>query len=135
MRIKPNKPAEAKGAAYHAPSLGEEHLNFIRSLGCVLCGGPSEAAHVRMTPPGQPPTGLQRRPPHNKVVPLCAYHHRLSNEAQHNHSEEEWWKAHGLDPHLIAAALEAMSPESELITTTPTERATRFLERIQHENH
>lgn len=51
-------------------------------IGCILCrhigtpGTPAEIHHLRS---GQ---GMSQRAPHDKTIPLCAYHHR-SNEGYH----------------------------------------------------
>lgn len=36
---------------------------------------------------------------------LCAGHHRLNPDAQHNSGEFEWWQAQGINPLPVAKAL------------------------------
>lgn len=93
----------------------EKHLSFIRRLPCVLCGGHSEAAHIRYGDPrhDKRPTGAGERPSDCYVLPLCPAHHRLTNEAQHESGERAWWAGHGIDPIPLALALHGASGDVE----------------------
>lgn len=73
------------------------------AVGPVGCGGPTEAAHVRLSAPGEPMTGMQRKPNDARCVPLCQNHHRVGPDAQHAHGERQWWSARGIDPLQLAA--------------------------------
>ena len=74
-------------------------------VGPVGCDGPVEAAHVRYGRPGEPPTGMQRKPDDRNAVPLCVAHHRDGPDAQHRTNERAWWARRGLDPFAVAEAL------------------------------
>lgn len=86
----------------------EAHLAFVRQQPCVRCGkpGPSEAAHLRMAcaARGKPLTGMQTKPDDKWTNPLCPYHHRTGQLAQHRMDEMEFWILAGVDP--FANALE-----------------------------
>ena len=85
------------------------HLKFIRSLPCVICGTHKgvEAAHLRMgsLTYGKPATPMGVKPNDQWSTPLCDGHHRTLPDAQHNVGEEQFWKAHGIDPFRIALSL------------------------------
>lgn len=61
-----------------------ERIRFgkLTEIGCILCrhigtpGTPAEIHHLRS---GQ---GMSQRAPHDRTIPLCAYHHR-SKEGYH----------------------------------------------------
>lgn len=86
-------------------------LAFLRRQPCSVriephglgCGGPVQAAHIRTSLPGEPPTGLQRKPNDDRCTSLCAKHH----EQQHSMNEMRFWAMHGKDPFQVAASLYA----------------------------
>lgn len=81
------------------------HLDFIRSLPCLITGVRDvEAAHIRYgnTRWGKRSTGMGEKPDDQWVVPLSQKVHR----EQHDFGDEElWWREKGIDPVLIALAL------------------------------
>ena len=83
----------------------EKHLDFVRSLPCVVCGDPTttEAAHIRFgfEAIGKRPVGIGEKPDDLWTVPLCSAHHRM----QHQSNERNFWQAFNRDPILIALAL------------------------------
>ena len=83
------------------------HLDFIRSLPCIVTGGEAEAAHVRYSslPHGKRATGASERPHDRWAVPLSPEQHRLGNHSQHSMNEQAYWKGVGIDPLIIAALL------------------------------
>lgn len=87
------------------------YLAFLRRQPCAVgpigCDGPTEAAHIRFGLPGEPPTGLQRKPSDRRAAPLCAGHHRTGPDAQHAFGERAWWASRGIDPHQLAERLHA----------------------------
>ena len=78
------------------------YLNKIRDCPCIICGGQAECAHLRMS-----------SSEYDKVngrddkwcTPLCAGHHRLYPDAQHNMGEWKFWALHKIDPLPIAKKL------------------------------
>jgi hypothetical protein len=86
-------------------------LAFLRRQPCCVgplgCCGPVEAAHIRFARPGQPMTGMQRKPDDKDATPLCAGHHRTNPDAQHAGNERAFWARHGIDPHELADRLYA----------------------------
>ena len=92
------------------------HLDFIRSLPCVICGTRGvHAAHIRMAAMqyGKRATGMQEKPSDKWTVPLCPVHHNDGPEAQHSGGEEAFWKRHGIDPFVIAMALYQSTGDEE----------------------
>jgi len=91
----------------------EGHLDFIRSLSCVICGSPDpDAAHIRMASDlhGKRHTGMAEKPSDKWTVPLCRAHHG----EQHSHNELTWWARRGIDPFGLALSLYAHSGDYEL---------------------
>lgn len=86
-----------------------QHLKAIRELPCCVCGTRKEieAAHIRMANRrlGKLEAGIGAKPDDAWVTPLCAAHHRLLPNSQHNVGEANFWAAHGVDPFLLALAL------------------------------
>ena len=101
------------------PTKNPDHLAWIRTLPCVapgLCNGAVEAAHIRYTDlsAGKLETGMGQKSDDMWALPLCAEHHRLGKNAQHNAGEQTWWKAIGIDPVRLAMALYRVSGNDEL---------------------
>lgn len=90
-----------------------DHLKFIRSLPCVVCGSRKnvQAAHIRMANRvyGKRETGMSEKSSDKFCTSLCAEHHA----EQHTGNEAEFWKRYGLDPFFIATALYAHSGDEE----------------------
>lgn len=85
-----------------------EYLAWIRTLPCTICGDntSTEAAHYRSNDarffkvnPGKD------KPDDIWVLPLCGKHHQHTNDAQHQHDEDVWWKSHGIDAPVLCLAL------------------------------
>lgn len=91
----------------------DKHLDYIRSLPCVVCGNniETEAAHLRMSciEIGKRSTGKSEKPSDCWTVPLCGRHHR----EQHSVSERFFWHEYKIDPFRIAAFLYALSGDFE----------------------
>jgi len=85
------------------------HLKAIRQLPCCICGTYQaiEAAHIRMASRahGKDSPGSGEKPSDRWAIPLCAGHHRLLPDAQHNIGEEAFWSKHRTDPFLLALCL------------------------------
>jgi hypothetical protein len=79
-----------------------KHLEFIRDQPCCICGGPSEAAHIRSGNLGwgKLPCGMQERDD-RWVTPLCSTHHR----EQHTMNEMAFWHKYKKDPFVISMLL------------------------------
>jgi hypothetical protein len=74
----------------------KDHLRFVTSRPCVLCGQvPSDAHHVGFAQP----RAMSRKVSDEFTVPLCRSHHReLHNEG----NESAWWHDMGIDPFVRA---------------------------------
>ena len=73
-----------------------EHLKYVVRHGCVICGrNRTHAHHLTFAQPH----AMGRKVSDEYTVPLCAHHHQ---ELHHAGNEEDWWKAHGVDPLFIA---------------------------------
>jgi hypothetical protein len=79
-------------------SRNKDHLKFISSQPCTICGRqPCEAHHLRYAQP----RALGRRVSDEFTVPLCRVHHR----ELHRHGDElSWWNKASIDPVPIALA-------------------------------
>lgn len=80
-------------------------LAFVRRQPCAVrqaqglgCEGPIQACHIRTSLPGEPPTGLQRKPNDDRCTSMCAKHHA----EQHSMGEMRFWARHSRDPFEIA---------------------------------
>lgn len=90
----------------------EAHLNYIRSLPCIICGNniETEAAHVRSNDPRAAKVNPGSHRPHDRWSnPLCGTHH----DEQHKGNEKEFWARHGIDPIFTAMALYSVSGDYE----------------------
>ena len=70
----------------------KDHLEFITTRNCVICGRcPSQAHHIRYAQP----RALGRKVSDEWTIPLCAIHHRALHDVG---DEETWWNQQKLDP-------------------------------------
>jgi DNA recombination protein Rad52 len=75
-----------------------EHLRFVASQPCLVCGrSPSEAHHLRFAQP----RAMSRKVSDEFTVPLCALHHR---DLHARGNEEAWWQERKIEA-LAAAAM------------------------------
>ena len=70
----------------------KEHLRFITSRSCLICGrSPSHAHHIKFAQP----RAMGRKVSDEWAVPLCYIHHR----ALHDRGDEKaWWDQNKIDP-------------------------------------
>ena len=81
----------------------KEHLRFVASQPCLICGrSPSHAHHVRYAQS----KGLSVKVSDEFTVPLCAIHH---NQIHTTGKEREWWQEKNIDPVKIASGLWQLS--------------------------
>lgn len=101
------QPPMARGVKKAAADQDADYLAMVRDCPCLHCGmEPSEAAHVRFASAAfGKASGLQKKPEDRWALPLCAEHHRLGRDAQHNRGEQEFWAALGIHPLLTAEKL------------------------------
>ena len=77
----------------------KEHLDFVASLPCLVCGRqPCDPHHLRFVQP----RALGRKVSDEFTVPLCRIHHR---ELHRQMSEEAWWSLVNIDPKAAALSL------------------------------
>ena len=105
-----------------------EHLAWIRTLPCLVTGrrDGTEAAHIRYSDPrfAKRQVGVGEKPSDCWTVPLHHEMHRTGPDAQHSSNERAWWRARGIDPVAVAAALYTHSgddPAASLILQTARE--------------
>jgi DNA recombination protein Rad52 len=92
----------------------KEHLRFVASQPCVICGRtPAHAHHVRYAQP----RGLALKVSDEFTVPLCAIHHS-ENHATGN--ERRWWQERKIDPLTMAAELWRKSRPHETVQHVST---------------
>lgn len=98
----------------------KEHLRFLRTQPCLVCGRqPSDPHHLRFAQP----QALGRKVSDEFTVPLCRTHHREAHRATR---EIGWWQSHGLAPLAAAESLWRKSQSGEAIRElelTPPEAA------------
>jgi hypothetical protein len=89
------------------------YLDFIRALPCIVCGENTsvEAAHIRYGDrrAAKRPTGMGEKPDDRWAVSLCGMHHR----DQHKRGERLFWKDLGIDPIVVALALQVNAGDLE----------------------
>ena len=89
------------------------HLDFIRSLPCLICGNniETEACHIKMADLsiGKIATGIAHKPDDKYTVPMCGNCHR----GQHSKSERAFWIESRIDPIKTALALFSISGDYE----------------------
>jgi hypothetical protein len=104
------------------------HLRFVASQPCLVCGrAPSDAHHLKFAEQ----RAMGRKVSDRFTVPICRLHHR---ELHRRGDERIWWESQGIDPLPIAAGLwetthAADSAEAELAGDTdgPTHPGARRL--------
>ena len=70
----------------------KEHLRYVASQPCLVCGTtPCDAHHIRFAQP----RALGRKVGDEFTVPLCRPHHR---ELHRSGNEAAWWHEMGIDP-------------------------------------
>lgn len=53
-------------------------FDHLKQMGCIACGKTDPVIHhIRKN------TGMSLRPSHDDTIPLCPYHHNMSNESIH----------------------------------------------------
>jgi hypothetical protein len=107
----------------------KEHLRFVASQPCLICGrSPSHAHHVRYAQS----RGLSVKVSDEFTVPLCAIHHHNIHTTG---KECEWWKDQNIDPLIVANRLWRQSRERNPVAgeTDPPESlgADRYQSRTQ----
>ncbi len=102
-------PDAFKGPLQRRPRVKDgNHLDFIRTLPCLVCGAfPVEAAHIRMSSEvaDKRETGIAEKPDDAFTVPLCAKCHRTGPESQHNIGEYKFWQKCKIPPIFVSLAL------------------------------
>jgi DNA recombination protein Rad52 len=77
----------------------KEHLRFVSTQPCVVCGrSPAHAHHIRHAQP----RGLALKVSDEFTVPLCAIHH---SENHATGDERRWWQERNIDPLTVASDL------------------------------
>jgi hypothetical protein len=77
----------------------KEHLKFVASRPCLICGRtPSHAHHIRYAQP----KGLALKVSDEFTVPLCATHHSQNHMTG---NELKWWQDHNIEPLSVARKL------------------------------
>ena len=100
-----------------------EHLEFVATLPCLVCGRvPSHAHHLRFAQL----RALGAKVSDEWVVPLCNLHHRALHDCG---AEETWWKAHDIDAIREAEGLwrarqKSAKTESEVNAVVNSETST-----------
>jgi hypothetical protein len=84
-----------------------KYLDWIRRQPCLLCGGPSEAAHTG-------PHGYGQKASDHDAIPLCWRHHRWEGDKLSYHQlGKRFWDTHLLDRKEVLSALRERYAERE----------------------
>ena len=88
----PSRPATKPLPSPNKRIRDKEHLRFVASQSCLICGrSPTHAHHILFAQP----RAMSRKVSDEWTVPLCYLHHR----SLHDHgNEQEWWKQNKVDP-------------------------------------
>ena len=89
------------------PVKSKDYLAFIHELPCAVSGkSPVEAAHLSFPAPkyGHYGRGKGSKAPDRWALPLHADEHRR----QHSGNEESFWKAAGINPHVLALTIHGL---------------------------
>lgn len=77
----------------------KDHLKYVASQPCVICGRhAAQAHHIRYAEP----RAMSRKVGDQWTVPLCAIHHRSIHAAG---DEKRWWQTQKQDPLVVAEQL------------------------------
>lgn len=88
-----------------------EHLEWIRTLPCCICGQLGCDPHHLLSAPGR---GIAMKAPDWWVVPLTRdCHDRLHRECA-SKTEEDWFIRQGVQPHVLARILWHNSGDNEV---------------------
>jgi len=118
VRKRSPKSAPVAKSSARGRQLSRAHKAAIASLFCVATAirfgierRGVHVAHIRFSnaSAGARNPGLQRKPDDRWTLPLCPEEHRL----QHAMNEAEFWRELNIDPHALAAALWAVSPDQK----------------------
>lgn len=96
------------------------HVEFVRSLGCLICGKAAEAHHIMHAP------GKSKRRDHRFVVPLCHIHHRSKVGVHGLGSEAAFRDFWGVD--LVGWCMAAWSHRNTLEAPFWQDSVTRWRE-------
>ena len=99
------KPAPAEVTVISKPvrERDRDHLRFVASQPCLVCGrSPSDSHHIKFAEQ----RAMGRKVSDRFTVPLCRLHHR---ELHRRGNERAWWQIHGIDPLAVAARLWALT--------------------------
>jgi ERF superfamily len=89
-----------------------EHLKFVSSQPCLICGRtPSDAHHVKFAQQ----RAMGRKVSDRFTVPICRLHHR---ELHRCGDERTWWESQAIDPLSAAATLWGKTHASALTDET-----------------
>lgn len=84
-----------------------DHLRFVASQPCLVCGRiPSDAHHIKFAEQ----RAMGRKVSDRLTVPLCRLHHR---ELHRRGKERAWWQIREIDPLAVAARLWTMTHAAE----------------------
>ena len=104
FRIATNPEAFSLAPSKAKPVKRPDYLTFIRALPCIITLQPNvEAAHVSTAAPdyGAYGRGKSQKADDSWALPLVQEKHN----AQHKINEMEFWRWHGIDPHMACLTL------------------------------
>lgn len=90
-----------KGKSNTPTKAQRERWEQLRALGCVICGQHAHIHHCH--------TGAGGRKDHDKVIPLCHFHHQGA-EGIHTLSRRVWEAKYGTEAEHLSALSERLPP-------------------------
>ena len=88
--MKTNKPTQEQ----------RKHWEKVRELGCIICGEPAYIHHCF--------TKMGTRKDHDKVIPLCYWHHRSNSSLDINSGKRTWQEKYGTELELLNKVLDLL---------------------------
>ena len=92
----------------------KKYMNEVSNYGCIACeidgkvSVPCEIHHIRKH------TGMGLRPPHTKILPLCASHHRTGKISVHL-GKKAFEKKYGTEEQLEKQLRERIKQWNEIV--------------------
>ena len=91
----------------------KKYMNEVSNYGCIACEQdglvrPAEIHHIRKH------TGMGLRPPHTKILPLCASHHRTGKISVHL-GKKAFEKKYGTEEQLEKQLRERIKQWNEIV--------------------
>ena len=85
------------------PLRDKKYLRWIAGLPCCICGGASQAAHVKFLQPNV--RGIGQKVGDDCTLPLCPPHHLIQEDHQGNVTGRVWFRDQNVNAEYLTLAL------------------------------